>query len=181
MYYNHIYHKQCRCRTPAIPQLPTDNAILTLHSSECVLSYNVQCIIHDTVYYINVGYIQAWVCHFPQQDSKEHRYPFPHYLLILVQTGLLYLSACIHVTGYTIILTSLHTPLFMSSSHTSLNTFSPSPHPPITISNGCCCPVGVPAMQQAAWYVLAGGLSPVHFSLVQCCMDMFIWCFHAWG
>jgi len=94
-----IYNKECSCRTPAILQLPTDNAIITLHSSECVLSYNVHDI-DDRVYCINVSYFQAWVCHFPQHDSKKHRYSFPHYLLIVVQTGLLYPSACIHVTGY---------------------------------------------------------------------------------
>lgn len=79
--------------------------------------------------------------------------------------------------GYKIVLTSVQMPLSMFSSHTSPNT-SLLLYPPTTSSSECCCPVRGPAIQQAAWTDLAGGLAPETLSLVQCCMKIHVYTTH---
>ena len=68
-----------------------------------------------------------------------------------------------------IIYTLLHDHRATSRIHTSDNALKLSaPNPPDTISSGCVCPVRGPAIQQAAWSLLAHGIFPLVFSLDQC-------------
>ena len=93
------------------------------------------------------------------QGTQPHVCKQQHILITLL------MQSIIHQT--TKPLTSLHTPLSTSNNHMSLSALPLNPPP--TSSSGCSCPGRGPAIQQAAWESLAGGLGPpVVFSLVQC-------------